>query len=827
MLPRFKIRSSRGCWTCRLRRKKCDEARPACAACAALEITCHYSDAKPAWMDGGPREKAMADEIKAMVKAKASERRERKWVQAINVDGEELTAKGALVMTAKTNSADNIAGLSQSLAAGMALDSSDATDREMGGTSPETNPSSASSYTGGYDHQQKQQQKQPRYETYHNTWNQTSRTTEADEATKAFTPTSSEAEAAAAEYTVTGPSVPEAERSERELQFVMIYLDYVLPFLFPFYRPSLAESGRGWLLVLLMKNKSLFHTALSLSSYFFSVSLEEQTRSAAAEQAQTQTQTQGSNKQPLLTPCQEASWLQLQTQTGLAIRQLHSDMRALNARGGVPATPLMDAVRCLEAIIQLLQFEAAVAASPPSARGAGGEAAASAPGNWPLHLDAATALFSQLITHHAFTAEAAQTAAAVRRAGIGGEAGTGDGGALGPWATVLWRMAGPLQMTLLERDPFAGLAAARRDGPRYQLPWSSDQSAFRFYTAYLVFADVVASTATGEAPRLQAFHAEILGGGGDGDGEGEGEAQTGAEAERPSPQLALEDFVGCQSWAIRLLGEVAALAAWKRAQCAAGTLCTSELLQRAACLEARLARGIARLEAESPYYCCPVLAPDTAAAGTNGWAGQGGGACRGGPAAGYPHQPWGGGGGFGLRSGGGDVVGGAGPALLAALHTRIWAQATLTYLRVAVHGFWPDAGSDNGIVASVNATLPLLRRALILNGAGEGENKGEVQGGDGLRTLAWPFAITGCCLPREVADEGGNGDGGGQGRSCGRALFESAVAGMGGMRVFGTLGEALLVVRRVWEHRAAGLLSPEAWDVAACLGVLGHRVLLV
>ena len=596
----------------------------------------------------------------------------------------------------------------------------------------------------------------------------------------------------------------------------------MLPFLFPFYRPSLAESGRGWLLVLLMKNKSLFHTALSLASYFFSVSLDEQMHGAdGADQSQAQAQ----GKQTTLTPCQEANWLHLQTQTDLAIRQLHSDMRALNARGGVPATPLMDAARCLESIIQLLQFEAAVAASPARVGGGGGGVVASAtPGNWPLHLDAATALFAQLVEHHASTAEAAQTVAALREARSSRDAGAP---ALGPWTTVLWRMCDPLQMTVLERDPMAS-PVARRGVPRQRLPWSSDQSAFRFYTAYLVSADVVASTATGEAPRLQAFHAEILGREHDEHGLGPGMGGEGEAGEDP-PQLPLEEFVGCQSWAIRLLGEVAALAAWKRAQRASGVFCPSDLLQRASCLEARLARGIARLEAEYPY-CSGAGDPPGRGVRVNDGPG-----CRGGPAAGYRHQPWGGGGGFGLRSGAGDVIGGAGAAVLAALHTRVWAQAALTYLRVVTYGFRPDGGGDgapdNGIAASVEATLPLLRRALVLNGAGGGEG----EGGDGLRTLAWPFAITGCCLPREVAvspvqEEGpgpGRGNDDGQSRSCGQTLFESAVAGMGGMRVFGTLAEALGVVRRVWELRAAGRLDPETWDIAACLGVLGHRVLLV
>ena len=181
-------------------------------------------------MDGGPREKAMADEIKAMVKAKANERRERKWVQAINVEGEELMATSAM-MAATANTADSVNGLSRSLAAGMALDSSDATDREMGGTSPETDPSSASSYSAGYDHHQQQQQKQQHYEPHRDPWLPASHATAAnvtnhaeafEQASATATVTDAHTEAAAAaDYTGTGPSVPEAERSERELQFMM------------------------------------------------------------------------------------------------------------------------------------------------------------------------------------------------------------------------------------------------------------------------------------------------------------------------------------------------------------------------------------------------------------------------------------------------------------------------------------------------------------------------------------------------------------------------------------------------------------------------------
>ncbi|KAL5336254.1 fungal-specific transcription factor domain-containing protein [Aspergillus crustosus] len=64
-----------GCWTCRLRRKKCDEQRPRCAACAALSLTCQYSQEKPDWMDGGVQQKEMTEHIKREVKAGAHRRR--------------------------------------------------------------------------------------------------------------------------------------------------------------------------------------------------------------------------------------------------------------------------------------------------------------------------------------------------------------------------------------------------------------------------------------------------------------------------------------------------------------------------------------------------------------------------------------------------------------------------------------------------------------------------------------------------------------------------------------------------------------------------------
>ncbi len=62
------LRSKQGCWTCRLRRKKCDEKHPFCSTCESLTITCYGYGSKPDWMDNGEKEKAMASSIKQIVK---------------------------------------------------------------------------------------------------------------------------------------------------------------------------------------------------------------------------------------------------------------------------------------------------------------------------------------------------------------------------------------------------------------------------------------------------------------------------------------------------------------------------------------------------------------------------------------------------------------------------------------------------------------------------------------------------------------------------------------------------------------------------------------
>ncbi|KUJ10404.1 uncharacterized protein LY89DRAFT_596526, partial [Mollisia scopiformis] len=61
-------RSLHGCWTCRLRKKKCDEKHPRCIACSSLGLLCDGYGPKPTWMDGGKSEAEMTGRIKQIVK---------------------------------------------------------------------------------------------------------------------------------------------------------------------------------------------------------------------------------------------------------------------------------------------------------------------------------------------------------------------------------------------------------------------------------------------------------------------------------------------------------------------------------------------------------------------------------------------------------------------------------------------------------------------------------------------------------------------------------------------------------------------------------------
>ncbi|KAJ4370645.1 DNA-binding transcriptional regulator ume6 [Neocucurbitaria cava] len=59
-------RSRTGCFTCRLRRKKCDEGKPSCRACKHLGLKCEYK--RPMWWSNNEQRRGQKEMIKNIIK---------------------------------------------------------------------------------------------------------------------------------------------------------------------------------------------------------------------------------------------------------------------------------------------------------------------------------------------------------------------------------------------------------------------------------------------------------------------------------------------------------------------------------------------------------------------------------------------------------------------------------------------------------------------------------------------------------------------------------------------------------------------------------------
>ncbi|OLN85424.1 Transcriptional regulatory protein pro1-like protein 2 [Colletotrichum chlorophyti] len=647
-----KIRSSEGCWTCRLRRKKCDEARPICEGCASLEITCHYSDTKPDWMDGGERQKEMADHLKKQVKIQANNRRERKYLQGLDVEGRDdsdgdrippvpaLSVDGGSSKATDSNSPSTVNDTpGDTSSPAFQLDSVKSSIHEI---APGASPHQMRQQTPEWNHQSSPEPSKTR-----------------DDST-------------------TAP--PFADDSN--LSFIMIYLDYVFPFLFPFYKPALLEGGRGWLLNVLNHNKALYHTALSLSSHFFGVVLN----GAQVEHA----------------PCRLKSVASLQHQLDLALKELRADMALINENG--LQDQLQQGCRVLESIVQLLIFDVTLATND----------------HWQMHLDAATIIFQQILPQPE------------------------------QWDVTMHQMAIPL----LQGVYFP---------PGSHKPWSSDQAALRFFTASLLYFDIISATALERPPRLQGYHQYLL-------------SPRKEQCLETEPRLRLEEYFGCQSWVLQLIGEIATLDAWKKENRRAGSLSMTHLVSRAACLELALREGLACMDNQCPH----LLGSDELVTRV--------GACT--MAEHAPPHP----------THADTTKLPPDPLTLyqsqltrdsvetAKIHTKIWAYAALTYLSTVVSGWQPSCPET---ASSVMATIDLLN---------------SLQSPVSLRTVVWPFCVIGC-----LADP------------CQEHMFREMVGKMGALEVFGSIRAALGVMENVWARRES---IDETWDLAACFRILDHAVLL-
>ncbi|KAE8380877.1 fungal-specific transcription factor domain-containing protein [Aspergillus bertholletiae] len=63
-------RCKTGCWTCRLRRKKCNEDGQPCSNCEARGIFCHGYGPRPSWKDRGEKERQEAKRLQLQTRAR-------------------------------------------------------------------------------------------------------------------------------------------------------------------------------------------------------------------------------------------------------------------------------------------------------------------------------------------------------------------------------------------------------------------------------------------------------------------------------------------------------------------------------------------------------------------------------------------------------------------------------------------------------------------------------------------------------------------------------------------------------------------------------------
>ncbi|KAM4058641.1 fungal specific transcription factor [Hirsutella rhossiliensis] len=429
LMANSKVRSSGGCWTCRVRRKKCAENRPECDTCKALEITCYFDEEKPAWMDGGPRQRQMAEGIKAEVKKQASQRRDRRYL--------EILEHGTRMVTIS----DDGDALMPSARPGASDTDPSPRSHDTASTPADSHSTSASPPDIAWHSQQPATRHQ-----------------DAD------------------------------SLSEGDLHFLMIYLDYVFPYLFPHYRPPVLAGGRGWILDVLHSNKSVYHTSISLASSFFAIVLADGDREHEE--------------------CIAGMIHKLETQLQLGLKELQKEMRALNANSS--GFDVQRGLVVMQSIVQMLFFEVTTSCND----------------NWRMHLDAAVALFLQILPDPEL------------------------------WTQTLNNLYSPAWP-----PPDFGM---RR-------PWSTNQAALRFFTATLIYLDVLSSVTLGTSPRLCHYQTAVIPG-----------CSTVPRETEPVPAgpLFLDEFFGLPNWIVQVLGDVASLESWKKLQVQAGSLSADELASR-------------------------------------------------------------------------------------------------------------------------------------------------------------------------------------------------------------------------------------------------------
>ncbi|KAL7934701.1 fungal-specific transcription factor domain-containing protein [Trichoderma chlorosporum] len=200
--------SAETCWTCRIRKKRCDREQPTCSACRSLDITCYDGNNRPSWAVALSRAE-FADQIKAQVKEKAECRRNKSYVKVLPLGRARKLKTGPVAACRPSKRNQHTQNIRT---------------QEGNLTDPSSSEPSSNSLSPAESSQPGRDSSNP---------------------------------------ALLGIS------EDIDIDLEITFLDYAFPFLFPFYRPSIFKGGRGWLLATLRKSMPLFHTAMGFSTYFF------------------------------------------------------------------------------------------------------------------------------------------------------------------------------------------------------------------------------------------------------------------------------------------------------------------------------------------------------------------------------------------------------------------------------------------------------------------------------------------------------------------------------------------------------------------------------
>ncbi|ODV92421.1 hypothetical protein CANCADRAFT_86664 [Tortispora caseinolytica NRRL Y-17796] len=269
---RSRARSRNGCWTCRLRKKKCDEERPVCKRCSDLDIACYgFSDSAPWGND--PRKKSQAlDEIKLMIKRSHNKKKKKSDIKKKHQSSaSSVYTQSAIPPIASSHGPRSLGLPNSTTIPGLSRVFSDSGTSSGPNTLPSVPESHITSTTTNNNNTSSSHIASLSPDFISPTEVPLSPrplSNTKPPATKETLPFF-EGSAVVLEHATISPA--EHTRTirfirDRESALLMHFLDTLFQLQFTLYTPMIRDGSRGWLLMMLLKSKPLYSASLAAAA---------------------------------------------------------------------------------------------------------------------------------------------------------------------------------------------------------------------------------------------------------------------------------------------------------------------------------------------------------------------------------------------------------------------------------------------------------------------------------------------------------------------------------------------------------------------------------